>query len=63
MIELSSDECLHLLMTHWPRVGRLAFVDAGWPIVFPINYVADGKLIYFCAAPSSTYSRHSTCGR
>jgi nitroimidazol reductase NimA-like FMN-containing flavoprotein (pyridoxamine 5'-phosphate oxidase superfamily) len=54
MNELSSDECLDLLMTERPRVGRLAFVDADGPVVFPMNYIADGKLIYFHTAPGST---------
>jgi len=54
MNELSSDECLDLLMTHRPRVGRLAFDDAGGPVVFPMDYIADGKLIYFHTAPGST---------
>ncbi|HSK90871.1 MAG TPA: pyridoxamine 5'-phosphate oxidase family protein [Euzebyales bacterium] len=53
MIELSSDECLELLMTRRPRVGRLAFDDAGGPMAFPIDYIADGRLIYFRAAPGS----------
>ena len=54
MIELSSDECLGLLMTRQPRVGRLAFDDAGGPMVFPMDYIADGRLIYFHTAPGST---------
>lgn len=54
MNELSSEECLDLLMTDRPRVGRLAFVDAGGPVVFPMNYIADGTLIYFHTAPGST---------
>lgn len=54
MTQLSSDECLDLLSTHRPRVGRLAFVDAGGPVVFPMSYIADGNLIYFHTAPGST---------
>jgi nitroimidazol reductase NimA-like FMN-containing flavoprotein (pyridoxamine 5'-phosphate oxidase superfamily) len=57
MIEISSDECRRLLATRQPSVGRLAFVDAGWPMVFPMNYIADGKLIYLiyaCTAPGRT---------
>lgn len=53
MIELSADECRHLLMTHRPRLGRLAFVDTGWPLVFPMNYIADHNLVYFRTAPGS----------
>jgi nitroimidazol reductase NimA-like FMN-containing flavoprotein (pyridoxamine 5'-phosphate oxidase superfamily) len=54
MSELSSDECLDLLMTRQPRIGRLAFDDAGGPMVFPMDYIADGRLIYFRTAPGST---------
>ncbi|HEX6257248.1 MAG TPA: pyridoxamine 5'-phosphate oxidase family protein [Euzebyales bacterium] len=55
MTKLSSDECLDLLTTHRPRVGRLTFVDAGESVVFPMNYIADGNLIYFHTAPGSTW--------
>jgi nitroimidazol reductase NimA-like FMN-containing flavoprotein (pyridoxamine 5'-phosphate oxidase superfamily) len=54
MIELSSDECLDLLVTRRPRVGRLAFEDPAGPMVFPMNYIAERKVIYFRAAPSNT---------
>lgn len=54
MNELSSDQCIELLETHRPRVGRLAFDDACGPVVFPMNYIADGNLIYFRTAPGST---------
>jgi nitroimidazol reductase NimA-like FMN-containing flavoprotein (pyridoxamine 5'-phosphate oxidase superfamily) len=53
MVTLTDDEIRHLLKTHRPRLGRLAFVDAGWPVVFPMNYVADGNLLYFRTAPGS----------
>ena len=53
MIELSSDECLDLLTTSQPRVGRLAFDDVGGPMAFPIDHIADGRLIYFRTAPGS----------
>lgn len=53
MIDLTVDECRHLLTTHRPRLGRLAFVDRGWPVVFPMNYVADGNRVYFRTAPGS----------
>ena len=53
MIELSADECRHLLANHRPRLGRLAFVDGGWPLVLPMNYIAEGDLVYFRTAPGS----------
>jgi nitroimidazol reductase NimA-like FMN-containing flavoprotein (pyridoxamine 5'-phosphate oxidase superfamily) len=51
--QLKPNECTHLLMTRRPRVGRLVFVDAGWPMVFPTSYYANGKLLYFRTAPDS----------
>ena len=53
MVDLTIAECRELLITHRPRLGRLAFVDAGWPVVFPMNFVADGDVIYFRTAPGS----------
>lgn len=53
LTELTADECRSLLVTHRPRLGRLAFVDAGWPMVFPMNYVATGDCIYLRSAPGS----------
>ena len=54
MIELSSDECLDLLMTRRPQVGWLAFDDANGAEVFPVDYIADGRAIYFHTTPGST---------
>ncbi|CAN5897656.1 N/A [soil metagenome] len=53
LLVLSPDECRALLATHRPRLGRLAFVDAGWPLVLPMNFVIDGNAIYFRSAPGS----------
>lgn len=53
MVVLTTEECRHLVTTRRPRLGRLAFVDDGWPVVFPMNYVNDGDLIYFRTAPGS----------
>lgn len=53
-IELSSDECLGLLMTRRPHVGWLAFDDVNGVEVFPMDYIADGRAIYFHTAPGST---------
>jgi nitroimidazol reductase NimA-like FMN-containing flavoprotein (pyridoxamine 5'-phosphate oxidase superfamily) len=46
-------ECWELLRDHRPRLGRLAFVDAGWPLVLPVNYLALGTLLYIRTAPGS----------
>lgn len=54
MIELSSDECLGLLMTRRPHVGWLAFDGASGVEVFPMDYIADGRVIYFHTTPGGT---------
>lgn len=50
LIELSEEQCRHLLDQHRPTVGRVAFADdrnPDWPTILPVNYVwADGD-IYF----------------
>ena len=53
LLVISPDECRALLATHRPRLGRLAFVDAGWPVVLPMNFVVSGDAIYFRSAPGS----------
>ena len=53
LIAQSGDECHRLLTTHRPQLGRLGFVDGGWPMIFPMNYAVDGKAIYFKTAPGS----------
>ena len=53
MAVLPEYECWQLLRDHRPPLGRLAFVDAGWPLVLPVNYVAVGTLVYIRTAPGS----------
>ena len=53
MAMLPEYECWQLLQSHRPRLGRLAFVDAGWPLVLPVNYLAVGTLLYIRTAPGS----------
>lgn len=53
LLDIPADECLRLLTIHRPRLGRLAFLSGGRPLVFPMNYVAVGRLIYFRTAPGS----------
>jgi uncharacterized protein len=62
---LTPDECRTLLVTHRPRVGRLAFVAGGWPIVLPMNFALDGDVLYFRTAAdrkfaAAVHSRHVT---
>ena len=42
---LDRDECL-ALVRHQP-VGRIAIVDGGHPLVFPVNYLLDGDDVVF----------------
>jgi CBS domain-containing protein/nitroimidazol reductase NimA-like FMN-containing flavoprotein (pyridoxamine 5'-phosphate oxidase superfamily) len=46
---LSERECLDLLRSH--AVGRIALVDHGQPLIFPVNYAADDRAIAFRTAP------------
>lgn len=52
-VPLTEEECHELLQRHRPRLGRLAFVDDGWPLVLPLNFVADGRFLWFRTAPGS----------
>lgn len=52
-VPLTEDECHQLLQTHRPRLGRLAFVDSGWPLVLPMNFVPDGRFLWFRTAAGS----------
>src|SRR3954463_3559743 len=45
MAEIGADECMKLLATR--RVGRLAFVVDGQPLVFPVNYAVDNGSVVF----------------
>jgi nitroimidazol reductase NimA-like FMN-containing flavoprotein (pyridoxamine 5'-phosphate oxidase superfamily) len=37
---LNQYECAELLRSH--RVGRIGFLNDGWPAILPVNYVMDG---------------------
>jgi uncharacterized protein len=50
---LTADECRALLVTHRPRLGRLAFVAGDWPLVLPMNFALDGDAVYFRSAAGS----------
>lgn len=40
---IERDECLELLRSD--DTGRIAVVDGGHPVIFPVNYAMDGELI------------------
>lgn len=60
---LSADECRALLVTHRPRLGRLAFVAGEWPLVLPMNFAVDGDVVYFRSAGGSKLDAAVRCQR
>jgi uncharacterized protein len=48
---LDRDECFRLLGVN--GVGRVAVIDGGRPVIFPINYVVDREQILFRTAPGT----------
>ncbi|HEY5882288.1 MAG TPA: pyridoxamine 5'-phosphate oxidase family protein [Nakamurella sp.] len=51
MAVLGMDECLDRLRNS--RVGRLAFVDRGEPMIVPVNHGMDGDSVIVRTAPGS----------
>jgi len=58
--ELSEDECLELLGTN--SVGRVAVVRNGQPLIFPVNYVLEGRGVAFRTDPGTKLT-WATVGR
>jgi len=60
---IDRDECLKLLGQH--RVGRLGYIDDGWPTVVPVNYSIDGDKIFIRSLPGhkleTANQRHVAC--
>jgi len=48
---LTRDECYERLRS--ARVGRVAFVSQGDPVILPVNHGVDGESIVFRTAPGS----------
>ncbi len=57
---LGFDECLERLRT--ALVGRLAFVDSGEPVVFPVNHAMDGVDVVFRTSWGSKLQVAETSG-
>lgn len=51
IVRLSDEQCWRLLSRH--RLGRVAMVHLGQPVVFPVNFVLDGQTVVFRAAPGT----------
>src|SRR5262245_22121706 len=54
--DLAEDECWELMAAR--PVGRVAFVDTGGPVAFPVTYVTEGKTLVFRVAAYSALGRH-----
>ena len=48
---LSREECLRRIRS--ARVGRVAFVENGEPVILPVNHGLDGDAVVFRTAPGS----------
>jgi nitroimidazol reductase NimA-like FMN-containing flavoprotein (pyridoxamine 5'-phosphate oxidase superfamily) len=55
---LDRQHCLRLLAND--EVGRLAVVDAGVPVILPVNYAMDGDAVVFRTAPGTKLDAAST---
>jgi len=53
--QISKQECLELLQTK-SKVGRVAFIEDGKPMVLPVNYRADADSVVFCTAEGTKLS-------
>jgi nitroimidazol reductase NimA-like FMN-containing flavoprotein (pyridoxamine 5'-phosphate oxidase superfamily) len=49
--EISEEECLALLAGG--SVGRIATVSNGQPLIFPVNYVLEGRTVAFRTDPGT----------
>ncbi len=55
--ELSEEESLELLASE--QVGRLGVIVDGQPVIFPVNYVLDGRLVVFRNDPGTKLTHAS----
>lgn len=58
--EIDESECMKLLAGS--SVGRVAVVSEGQPLIFPVNYVLDGRTIAFRTDPGTKLDA-ATLGR
>jgi nitroimidazol reductase NimA-like FMN-containing flavoprotein (pyridoxamine 5'-phosphate oxidase superfamily) len=50
---LSVDECMRLLSSHIPRIGRVSFVADSRPVILPVNYVFHEGSVVFRTDPGA----------
>jgi len=60
LLRLDDEECWRFLDKHF--IGRVAVVDHGLPMVFPVNYAVDGRSVVFRTAPGTKLAM-ATLGR
>lgn len=53
--QISKQDCLELLQTK-SKVGRVAFIVDGRPMVLPVNYRADDESVVFCTPEGTKLS-------
>ena len=51
LVRLDEAECWAFLRAH--RLGRIALIQYDRPLIFPVNYVADGETVVFRTARGS----------
>lgn len=49
--EIEEEECLKLLAAQ--TVGRIGVVDEDRPLIFPVNYIIDGRTVAFRTDPGT----------
>lgn len=53
--QLNKQDCLELLKTK-SKLGRVAFISGGRPMILPVNYRADDDSVVFCTAAGTKLS-------
>ncbi|HVM20921.1 MAG TPA: pyridoxamine 5'-phosphate oxidase family protein [Egibacteraceae bacterium] len=56
---LTVDECMRLLSSHVPRVGRISFVSDNKPVILPVNYAFHEGSVVFRTDPGAKLSAAS----
>lgn len=51
LVRMTEDDCWRFLDQH--HLGRVAIIEYGRPLVFPVNYGLDGRRVVFRSAPGT----------
>jgi len=60
LIRMEDDECWEFLAGH--SLGRVGLVHLDEPMVFPVNYLVDGRSVVFRTAPGTKLAMAGTAG-